>query len=74
MGTPVPHPTSRAFLAFKIRCVCAGPGRLAEYDRSSSRLLSTNHCRCAAARDSDLFGLTLDGVVACGREARGPTP
>jgi hypothetical protein len=34
MGTPVPHPTSRAFLAFKIRCVCAGPGRLAEYDRS----------------------------------------
>jgi len=29
---------------------------------------------CAAAKDSDLFGLTFDGVVACGRDARGPTP
>jgi putative oxidoreductase len=27
-----------------------------------------------AAKDSDLFGLTFDGVVACGRDARGPTP
>jgi hypothetical protein len=50
--------------------VCASPSMIAALRGRYPQI----PVECAAAKDSDLFGLTFDGMVACGRDARGPTP